>query len=783
MRNMHKRVLSFICTLAILVWGANYAIAQEDEDIYEMDLEALMNMEIVSASKQSESLFDAAVAASVVTAEEIKKAGCTSVPEALRLIPGVIVREVTPGNYDIHLRGYDAIDPNAMIALTGNTITLVMINSRPVYNEFQGQTNWELLQLGINDIERIEIVRGPSSAMYGPNAVAGVINLITKMPDKKEGLTVGTYSQAGINNAIIGNANVGYNLGNGFSLRGGFNYEVRDRHNVDYYCLGDRALMLDPIYNKFPIQTEPLQTFVDELDTDILNQLGFIPTNPNQPPLEAEANIHDRFPNPDLATDRHSVNFHTRYAKGDDIAANIMAGIGSSNAQRVWARNQITALTNEEAQSSFAHLWGKIKAFNFSADYTMGENDIVGSGKFLSSEYSWLTANVDYDFLFGKKIKIKPGLTYRTASFNMYSLGSVVLNVDTYKFDEAEGDLTNNMMSGFLQGEYKTSRFRAIGAIRADKFDFPDKAIISPLIAATFKASDDFLVRASYGRSARTPFMMDLFFKIDLQYPKINDFTTGYTTLYNIGYRGTERADDIPGNDKRDYEPLIIDDLQVGFRHKISETFQLDIELFTSKLTNLVSTANIYYDYDSAFNENLVGEPRVDTLTMFNSYVNIDAEPSQTGVTIALTSAPFSNMTFQVFATMQQTKVKKYYEALNQNGEAIDVDGDGDVYIDDYYHKATPAFYGGVNCNYKPITKLNVNINAYILSHQELTFGTYFTEQADANILLNTTLTYEISKGISLFLNGRNLMDNSYRQFAFADKIGASYFIGTKIDL
>ena len=139
MKDVYRKIFKTSCITVLMFCISMLSFAQEENiDIYEMDLEALMNMEIVSASKQSESLFDAPVAASVVTGEEIKKSGCTSVMEALRLIPGVIVREVTPGNYDIHLRGYDAIDPNAMIALTSNTITLVMINSRPIYNEFQG---------------------------------------------------------------------------------------------------------------------------------------------------------------------------------------------------------------------------------------------------------------------------------------------------------------------------------------------------------------------------------------------------------------------------------------------------------------------------------------------------------------------------------------------------------------------------------------------------------------------------------------------------------------------
>lgn len=62
-------------------------------------------------------------------------------------------------------------------------------------------------------------------------------------------------------------------------------------------------------------------------------------------------------------------------------------------------------------------------------------------------------------------------------------------------------------------------------------------------------------------------------------------------------------------------------------------------------------------------------------------------------------------------------------------------------------------------------------------------YGGIYEEQAKANILLNSTVTYEIMKGISVFANGRNLFDNKYRQFAFADKIGASYLFGAKVDL
>ena len=144
-----------------------------------------------------------------------------------------------------------------------------------------------------------------------------------------------------------------------------------------------------------------------------------------------------------------------------------MAGMSDAKVQRVWARNQITALTNDHLKNTFAHLWGKAKGLSYAVDYTMGDQEILGSGKILSSEYYWSYSNIEYDLLLGDKIKFKPGVSYRLTSFNMYSLGSTRQNSTTYEFEEAEGDITNTMMSGHMQGEYKTDRFRIIGAIRA----------------------------------------------------------------------------------------------------------------------------------------------------------------------------------------------------------------------------------------------------------------------------------------------------------------------------
>src|SRR5919107_404523 len=188
---MINRFIQTICFVPILCLGFLTASSQTDttsQNHYDgLSLKDLLNVKIVSASKKSELLFEAPLSASVVTKQDIHRAGATSIMEALRLVPGMIVREQSNGNYDIHLRGMDNVPPNAPFDVTSNTTTLVMIDNRPVYSYLRGGTFWETLPVDINDVEKIEVVRGPAGALYGPNAVNGVINIITREP-KIQGL-------------------------------------------------------------------------------------------------------------------------------------------------------------------------------------------------------------------------------------------------------------------------------------------------------------------------------------------------------------------------------------------------------------------------------------------------------------------------------------------------------------------------------------------------------------------------------------------------------------------
>lgn len=181
-------LLLLFSVLAGTAWAQSDSLSTDA--LMDLSLEELMNVQVVSASKKSENLFDAPLSASVLTRDEIQKAGVNSIMEALRLMPGLVVRQTTNGNYDIHIRGLDNVPPNTLQVYSANTTTLVMIDNRPVYNYLQGGTFWESLPIDLNDVEKIEVVRGASATLYGPNAVSGVINIITRQTDKKGFSTV-----------------------------------------------------------------------------------------------------------------------------------------------------------------------------------------------------------------------------------------------------------------------------------------------------------------------------------------------------------------------------------------------------------------------------------------------------------------------------------------------------------------------------------------------------------------------------------------------------------------
>ena len=150
-------------------------------DLTQLSLEELMSVEVTSVSKKKQKLSESAAAIFVITQEDIRRSGVTSIPEALRMVPGVQVGRITNNQWAVSARGFNDRFSNKL---------LVLIDGRPIYNSLFAGVTWETQDTVLEDIERIEVIRGPGGTLWGANAVNGVINIITKQSEETQGLLV-----------------------------------------------------------------------------------------------------------------------------------------------------------------------------------------------------------------------------------------------------------------------------------------------------------------------------------------------------------------------------------------------------------------------------------------------------------------------------------------------------------------------------------------------------------------------------------------------------------------
>lgn len=154
------------------------AQASTMDELTDMSLEDLMNIEVTSVSKKRERLADAAAAIFVLTSADIQRQGATNIPEALRLVPGLQVARIDASKWAITSRGFNGRFANKL---------LVLLDGRSVYTPLFAGVYWEALDMPIEDIERIEVIRGPGGTLWGANAVNGVINIMTKKASDTQG--------------------------------------------------------------------------------------------------------------------------------------------------------------------------------------------------------------------------------------------------------------------------------------------------------------------------------------------------------------------------------------------------------------------------------------------------------------------------------------------------------------------------------------------------------------------------------------------------------------------
>ncbi|KQV61246.1 hypothetical protein ASC95_04860 [Pelomonas sp. Root1217] len=175
--------------------------------LVDLSLEELGNVTITSTAKREQRLGDAAASLYVITADDVHRAGVTRLPEALRLAPNLHVAEVYSGAYAISARGFNANSANKL---------LVLIDGRSVYTPLFAGVFWDVQDVALEDIDRIEVSSGPGSTLWGVNAVNGVINIITRSAAATRGTLASAVAGSRQRAAVLRH---GWALGDGGSMR------------------------------------------------------------------------------------------------------------------------------------------------------------------------------------------------------------------------------------------------------------------------------------------------------------------------------------------------------------------------------------------------------------------------------------------------------------------------------------------------------------------------------------------------------------------------------------
>lgn len=223
---MNPTVLSIAVLSAILALPVHAG----ERELDDLSLEELVKLEVASVARKAQKLSDTPAAVTVLSADDIRRSGARSIPEALREVPGVNVAQIGAARWAVSVRGFNGRFSNKL---------LVQIDGRSVYSPLFSGVFWEAIDVLLEDVERIEVVRGPGASLWGANAVNGIINIVTR----KATATQGTLASVTVDDrgAPVVAARQGFTLANGAALRvfakGG---EISSTRREDGDAVGDK---------------------------------------------------------------------------------------------------------------------------------------------------------------------------------------------------------------------------------------------------------------------------------------------------------------------------------------------------------------------------------------------------------------------------------------------------------------------------------------------------------------------------------------------------------------
>jgi outer membrane receptor protein involved in Fe transport len=409
---------------------------------------------VVSASKTEQTLVDAPATMTVIGQKSLAVAPSGNYAELLREVPGVNITQISARDVNVNTRG-------ATSSLANSQLTVV--DGRSVYQDLFGFTMWEFVPTDLNEIKQIEVIRGPASAIWGANALNGVVNIITKSPREMVGQTV-TFGVGSFNTSVNDN---GAKNGTLFYARGTTAQAINDRWS---YKVGAGYYDSDPL----------------------ARPTGLIPNGgtTTYPPYTNSGTTQPRF------------DGRVDYDFADGLSKLQMSGgVGGTDGMMHTGIGPFNI--DKGAHLSYWQATYTRKAFRLQSFMNILDGDatnvvaLTPTGAPLGLTFATKTFDVEV------------GDTRLIANRHAVTYGGNIRS-NHFHLSIAPGETSRTEGGGYVQDEFMLSKYmRVIGGVRVDKFSNIDHAVASPRVAVVFKPTTDQSIRVSYNRAFRAPSMVN----------------------------------------------------------------------------------------------------------------------------------------------------------------------------------------------------------------------------------------------------------------------------------
>ena len=424
---------------------------------------------VVSASRREELLLNAPATMTVLTEEAIGRAPVETVTDQLRLVPGLNTVQVSARDVNVTSRAATGTLADSM---------LVLLDGRSIYQDFFGFVAWDFLPIDTREIKQVEVIRGPASAVWGANAMTGVINIITKTPREMQGnslaIRFGQFDRSRPGERFDGGGMFAVSASHAQATSDRFAYKISAG-------LFTQEPFLRPVGNA-PGTTTPYPTFENKGTT--------------QPRLDARVDY-------DLLSSRQKIVLAGGISGTEGI---VHTGIGPLDVQR--------GSTFKYGRFTYTRDRLKFQVFVNSLDGESPPLLLNGPG---GSPLEFRFENQAYDVefsnlhLFGARHLVSYGGNFRHNSFDLSFAG--------HGGNRDEG-------GAYVQDQiFLSDQFRWIVGARIDRFDVLRKAVVSPRTALLFKPRPNQTFRVSYNRAFRAPSFVNTL--LDATFSREIDVGTG----------------------------------------------------------------------------------------------------------------------------------------------------------------------------------------------------------------------------------------------------------------